>query len=123
MVTKVDPVDLGEIVTAGDDYNLEITLTKDGAVYDVTDAVITASIRAVGGTVDLIADHTVIMTTPIDGIINLILTDIETLLLDQPSASGHLQTIQHISDVKVVESGGGVLHCGPFTFDVRRALT
>ena len=52
MVTKVDPVDLGEIVTAGDDYNLTITLTKDGAVYDVTDATITASIRAVGGNHD-----------------------------------------------------------------------
>ena len=123
MVTKVTPVDLGEIITAGNDYNFTLTLTKDGAVFDVTGSTITCSIREVGGTTDLIADHAVQLSTPASGIVNLILLDTETAVLTVPSAAGHLQTVQHIADVKVVESGGAIIHCGPFTFDVRRAIT
>lgn len=127
MVTKVTPVDLGEIVTAGDDYNIELNLTKDGSATgwdnDMIGAVVTCSIREVGGTVDVISDHAVQVSDGANGVTNLILLDTESINLVQPSAANHLATIQHIADVKVVEAGGNVTHCGPFTFDVRRPLT
>ncbi len=129
MVTKVVPVDLGEIVTAGDDYNLTLNLTKDGSATgwenDLIGATVTCSIREVGATVALtdLEDHAVQVSDGANGITNLILLDTETDNLVQPSAANHLATIQHIADVLVVEAGGNETHCGPFTFDVRRALT
>ena len=102
MVTKVVPVDLGEIITAGDDYSLVFTLTKDGATYDITGATITCTIREVGGTTDLITAHTVAITTALTGIATMTLLDTETALFVQPSAAGHLQTVQHIAHLRPV---------------------
>ena len=123
MVTKVVPVELGEVITAGNDYTFTITLTKDGATFGITGATVTASFREVGGAVDLIADHSVTITDAANGIIDIVLLDTETILFTVPRAASHLQTVDHIADVKVVEAGGGILHCGPFTFPVRRAIT
>ncbi len=114
---------LGETVVAGNDYALVFTLTKDGATYDITGATVTCSIRAVGRKEDNIADHSVSITTAASGIATLTLLDTETATLSQPRADEMTNAILHIGDVKVEESGGNFLHCGPFSFEVRRGIT
>ena len=123
MTTQVVPVSLGGPITAGNDYNATLTLTKnDGSVFNVDGATITVSIQQDGGLVDLIADHSVQITNGPLGIVNLILTGAETALLTQPDQGNHLDTILHYGDVNV-ELSGAESHHGPFSFSVRRAIT
>ncbi len=120
------PTKLGETIVAGNDYAITVTLTKDGATYDLSvggTAVVTCSIRAEGATKDAIAEHDVTVTTAASGIVTLTLLDTETADLEVPSKKDTLETKLHIGDFKVVENGGDVLHCGPFSFPVRRAIT
>ena len=119
----ITPTALGETIVAGNDYAFTITLTKDGSTYNVTSATVTCSIKEEGGSSDLIADHAVTLTTPASGIVTLTLLDTETILLAQPDATDSLRSITHLADIKVVESGGAIVHCGPFSFPVRRAIT
>ncbi len=119
----VTPVNLGETIVAGNDYLFTITVTLDGATFDITGATLTCSIKAEDETTDLIADHAMTITTAASGIATLTLTDAETLTLRQPNPGDHKATITHFADVKVVQSGGNISHHGPFAFLVRRAIT
>jgi len=123
--TKVTPVALGEIITCGVDYAIEVTLTKDGATFDVSAATsVVFSIMQMGKTTKLIEDRAMTMSpTPASGVVTITLTDVDTALFVPPTEGAHLATIEHICDVKVVESTGAVVNCGPFTFDVRRPVT
>ena len=129
MVTPTKILDSGgnaAIIVAGTDFAYTPTLTKDGGTYDLTvggNAVVTCSIRAEGASVDAISDHAVALTTPASGIVTLTLTDTETLDLLVPSKKNTLDTKLHIGDFKVVENGGNISRCGPFSFLVRRAIT
>lgn len=123
MTTKVTPVKASNLVVAGDDYAYVLTLTKGGATYDVTGATVTCSIRERGSSSDIVADHAITLTTPASGIVTLTLTDGETATLSQSPDGDHLTAVEHVADVKVVESGGTVVRCGPFTFNVRRPIT
>ena len=53
----------------------------------------------------------------------VIITITETILLAVPSKKATLETKLHIGDFKVVENGGNISRCGPFSFQVRRAIT
>jgi len=117
---------LGETIVAGNDYAIVMTLTKDGATYDLSvggEATVTCSIREDGGAIDNIADHSVAVTTAASGIVTLTLLDTETAKLAVPNDRNTNSTKLHVGDVKVVESGGNILHCGPFSFHVRKAIT
>ena len=114
---------LGEIVVAGNDYVIVATLTKDGATWNITGATVTCSIRPVGQSANVATDHAVVLTTAASGIVTLTLTDTETALFQVPAAQFPHQTVEHVGDFKVVESGGNVVHSGLFSFQVRRAVT
>ena len=115
------------VITAGNDFAVTVTLTQNGgSTYDLSvggTAVVTCSIRAEGANVDAIADHVVTVTTAASGIVTLTLTDTETADLQVPSKKATDSTKLHLGDFKVVENGGNILHCGPFSFPVRRAIT
>ena len=120
----VIPVIVKEIIVAGNSYAFNMTLRKNKTTYVLTGATITASIQKLGGDVDLIADHTVLITDALLGEATLALTPAETALLVVPRPKEHLQTILHIGDVRVDEGGGDPLvHCGPFIFPVRNPVT
>ncbi len=119
----VTPVNLGETIVAGNDYLFTITVTLDGSTFDVTSGTLTCSIKAEDETTDVIADHAMSITDASNGIATLTLTDTETLTLRQPVPGKHTATRLHFGDVKVVQSGGNISHHGPFSFNVRRAIT
>lgn len=120
MSDSVTPTDLGEVVTAGDEYVITITLSKDGVAPDVTGGTVTASIFY--GDREILADVSLALTTPASGIVTLTLTEAQTAQLATPPAHRPLETRKHLADVKAVVSGV-TTHYGPFKMLVRRALT
>lgn len=119
----VIPVNLGETIVAGNDYQITITVTLDGSTFPIGSATLTCSIKAEDETSDVIADHDMTITDGAAGVATLTLTDTETLTLRQPLGNDHLATKLHFGDVRVVQSGGAISNHGPFTFNVRRAIT
>lgn len=119
----VTPVNLGETIVAGNDVLITITVTLDGSTFNIASATLTCSIKAVDETADVIADHAMTITDASNGVATLTLTDTETLTLRLPIGNEHLATRLHFGDVRVVQSGGAISNHGPFSFNVRRALT
>ena len=123
----LDSAGKSAVITAGNDFAVTVTLTQNGGeTYDLSvggTAVVTCSIRAEGEREDRIADHAVTVTTAASGIVTLTLLDTETIDLAVPSKKETQETKLHIGDFKVVENGGNILNCGPFSFPVRRAIT
>ena len=113
--------ELGEILVAGNDYVFTITVTKDGATFNISGATLTASIRSSSTNAKVIEDHAMTITDDANGIATLTLTDIESVLLTVPTLPSRV--VVHYVDVKVVESGGNIVNCGPFSFPVREAIT
>ena len=122
-VPLVDTDGVAVIITAGADYDIVVTLTRLGAVYDVTGFTITGSIKQQGGLTNFIDGKALALTTPASGIVTFSLLAAETILFFTPNASKSLRLIPHLGDIKVVESGGTVRPFGPFIFPVRRSLT
>ena len=119
----VTAVAVGEVLVAGNDYQLVITLTKDSATFDITGATITCSIRRDGRNDAILSNLSLVITTAVSGICTLTLTDLQTASLAVPALSHPLETITHLGDIKVVETTLNVLNSEPFTFEVRRPIT
>ena len=123
MTIKVTVIRTGEVLAAGDNYDFNLTLTKDGATYDLTGFTITADIYAVGVDAAILTGLTVTIVTASTGITKLTLSKANSALLSQPAENDFIGTVEHIADIKVVESGTVEVHCGPFSFPVRRKIT
>lgn len=123
MVTKVVPVRSAEILAAGDNYVFNFTLTKDGATYNITGFTISADIYAVGVAAAKLSGLSLAIVTGSAGTVTLTLTKAQSTSLETPAAGDFYSTIEHIVDVKVVESASIDVHCGPFSFPVRRKVT
>ena len=113
--------ELGEILVAGNDYIFTITVTKDGALFNIAGATLTASIRSSSTNANVITDHAMTITDAANGVATLTLTDTESILFTVPTLPNRV--IVHYADVKVVESNGNISHHGPFSFPVREAIT
>ena len=111
------------VITAGTDFEIVFTLTENGETFDISNSVITSSIRQEGRSENILEDHSVAITTGASGIATMTLLDTETVLLGKPKVNEYLETIKHISDVKVVEQTNNVVNCGPYSFLVRRPIT
>ncbi len=123
----VTVVKAGQVVVAGDDYVFDLVLRKNGAIdpaFLAGGAVATASIGP-GGTAssNLISDHAIVITDAPNGLATLTLNSSETLLLTPGPGKRPSKIIVMYGDVKVIESGGNETHCGPFSFEVRGAIT
>ena len=123
MVTKVIAIKVSEIVTRGDNIVFPFTLTKAGATYPISGFTITGSIRVAGQTTPVIADHAVVIVSGAAGTVTLTLTKAESLLLEDPKSGDPFSTIEHVGDILVVEDASTDVHCGPFSFPVRRPIT
>ena len=123
----VTVVKAGQVVVAGDDYVFDLTLKKNGVIeptFLAGGAVATASIGPGGtATSNIIIDHAIAITDAPNGLATLILSGAETLLLTPGPGKRPSKTIVMYGDVKVIESGGNETHCGPFSFEVRGAIT
>jgi hypothetical protein len=122
-VSVVAVTQLNSVVVAGNDYTIGVTLTKDGAAWNLTGATVTSTIKSTIDPAFKIENHVVTLVTPTSGVCALILTDTETATLQIPATSHPRQAIIHVGDFKVVESDGSIIHAGMFTFEVRRAIT
>lgn len=122
-ITKLtDSAGNDAVVTAGDDFSVTITLHKNGSAYNISSGAATVSIRALHGVQDLIEDKSLTLTTPASGIVTLSLSSSETDLFTVPDRERPDRTVTHIADIKsVVDSSP--LHHGPFSFEVRGAIT
>lgn len=124
MVEKITYVEVGEILVAGSDYALEVTIKIDGVAQDVSNRTsLQVTIMREGGTAELIADHELTLSpTPASGIVTITLTDTQTQGLDKPEIGAHNQTVDHVGTVKYVSSTGAVSFHGPYKFPVARAV-
>lgn len=121
---RVKPVRTSRVITAGDQITFSLTLTKDGgSTYDITGFTLTATIQQAGSTVNLIEGHSVSIVSGSAGTASLVITSAESGSLVVPTEGDHLNVIEHICDIRVAESGSIDVHCGPFTFLVRRKIT
>ena len=107
-------------IAAGDDYEVDVTLTKDGATYDLTGATVTGTIEDGGGVPRIVAAP-VTLVSPASGIVQLSLTDGQTAVL--LTYTDPLRARQHTADFKIVEAGGNVAHSDVFIVPVRKAVT
>ncbi len=119
----VTPTELGEIIVGGDTYTFTVTLTKDGSTYDLTGFTVTCSIRPANSRENVITDHAVTLTTPSSGIVTLTLTSTETAKLAGPVKRDTTKVVVNLGDFKVDEGSSVITHCGPFSFEVRGAIT
>lgn len=117
---------IGEVIVAGNDYIFDLTLKKDGVIDAafLTGATATASIGPGGSaTSNILNDLPVVITDAANGLATLTLTKAQTLLLSPTTGIRPSLVVTQYSDVKVVESGLNETHCGPFSFEVRGAIT
>ncbi len=119
----VTPTELGETIVGGDTYTFTVTLTKDGATYDLGGFTVTCSIRPDKGRENVITEHAVTITDAANGVVTLVLTSTETATLAAPVLRDTTRTVLHIGDFKVDEGSSVITHCGPFSFPVRGAIT
>lgn len=110
------------VVVQGQDFDYTPTLTKDGGTYNLTNHVVTASVRPLGSKTDSFTDHSVTLTTPSSGIVTLTVLDTESAKFEVPNKRDVQKTITHVGEFKVVESGGLVYFTGPFSFEVRAQI-
>lgn len=103
----------GAPVTVGDHVTIIFTLTTDGAATNITSATITSSLKCKGR--EVMADHTVAITTAASGICTL-----SIIPGDWPTSAPEGE---YECDVKAVLSGPITRHFGPYLLNVRRAIT
>lgn len=95
------------MVKAGNDLAITIQLTFGGATKDITSATCTATIRdGEHPSTVLISAHAVTVTTAATSVVTLTLTDTEEAAIR--TNPDYVTAINHLCDVKVVESGGAV---------------
>ena len=118
-------VDLLDVVTIGDDFVFTVTITKNGATYDITGATLTMEIKEQGTSSDItpLVTKAGVITDATNGVATFTLTDTDTGGLSSPDISSSTAVVTHIGDIKVVESGGNVYHPGLFRFDARYPIT
>ena len=122
-MAKLTPVRQTEIVTEGDNVVFPFTLTKAGSTYNITGFTITATIRKAGALTPVITDHAVAIVSGAAGTVTLTLTKAESELLSGPVSGDPYELVEHVGDILVVESASIDVHCGPFSFNVRRKIT
>jgi hypothetical protein len=106
------------VITRGDRVTFTFTLTGSGSIAG---GAATASVRVLGATTSVIADHAVTITDGPNRICTLTLTESETALLSAIAEDARRTTV-HVGDIKLVLAGV-TTHYGPFEFPVRTAIT
>lgn len=117
---------LGEVIVAGNDYIIDLTLQKDGVIEPtfLAGATLTASMGPGGDdNSNILTDLPCVVTDADLGLATLTLTKANTLLLAPGKGKRASTILTHYGDIKVIESGGNETHCGPFAFPVRGAIT
>lgn len=110
------------MIKNGNDVAFTIQLTFDGSTRNISGATCTATIRdGEHPQTKLITDHAVTITTAATSVVTLTLTDTEAAALR--TRPDYKTAINHICDIKVVESGGAVSNADTFMIPTRRALT
>lgn len=97
--------------TAGDDWSFTVTVKKDGATFAITGATVTTSLSQNG--VVIVAAKSCTISDGANGIVTFSFTATESAAFMPGIATG---------DVKVVLSGV-TTHHGPYTINVRSAIT
>lgn len=110
------------MIKNGDDITITIQLTFDGSTRDITGATCTATIRdGEHPQTTLVSDKSVTVTTPATSVVTLTLTAANTAAMR--TRPDYQTAINHLCDIKVVESGGATSHSDTVKIPIRRALT
>lgn len=109
-------------VKRGNDLVLTIQLTFDGSTKDITGATVTATLRD-GEHPKTVLDsaHVVVITTPTTSLVTLTYTDTELAAI--PTPPDFRTAMNHILDVKVVETGDAVTNSDTITIPFVRQIT
>jgi len=114
--------DVPQVIVAQNDAALTITLTQDGATWDLTSASVICSIYDERDErTPLLEDLAVSLVTAASGIVLLTLSDVQTAALHTYNTTK--KAMPHIMDFEVTEADSSVTNSDPLRVWVRKAAT
>ncbi len=108
-------VNLDIVLVQGDDFQFRFTLVTDEGVTDITSATVTASLKSEISGLPVLAGKALAITDATAGKATLTITGAESVLF---IPEGRFR-----GDVKVVFSDASVRRFGPYSFQMREAIT